>query len=129
PTAVLTMSRRARGGEATRQAVGQFVMSPSGLTRALSRSISELTRDRFQTRRAIRRGVEPRCERNWETALLRCVTNGALRALHKILVAQHTLRGLRSLYVDYVDYDEISHPAGMLRPETLEALEAVDGVL
>src|SRR3954453_23902432 len=30
PTAVLTMSRRARGGEATRQAVGQFGMAPSG---------------------------------------------------------------------------------------------------
>ena len=39
PTAVLTMSRRARGGEAARQAVAQFVMSPAGLTRALSRSV------------------------------------------------------------------------------------------
>ena len=129
PTAVLTMSRRARGGEAARQAVGQFVMSPSGLTRALSRSISELTRDRFQTRRAIRRDVQPRCERNWETALLRCVTNGALRDLNTILVAQHMLKGTRSIYVDYVDYDEIAHHAGILRPESLEALEAVDGVL
>jgi uncharacterized membrane protein YvlD (DUF360 family) len=129
PTAVLTMSRRARGGEATRQAVGQFVMSPSGLTRALSRSISELTRDRFQTRRAIRRDVQPRCERNWETALLRCVTNGALRDLNTILVSQHMLKGMRSIYVDYVDYDEIAHHAGILRPESLEALEAVDGVL
>ena len=129
PTAVLTMSRRARGGEATRQAVAQFVMSPSGLTRALSRSVSELTRDRFQTRRAIRRDVQPRCERNWETALLRCVTNGALRDLNTILVAQHMLNGIRSIYVDYVDYDEIAHHAGILRPESLEALEAVDGVL
>src|SRR6187200_191553 len=33
PTAVLTMSRRAHGGEAARQAVAQFVMSPAGLTR------------------------------------------------------------------------------------------------
>ena len=39
------------------------------------------------------------------------------------------LRGTRAVYVDYVDYDEISHHAGMLRPESLEALEAVDGVL
>src|SRR3712207_5768802 len=39
------------------------------------------------------------------------------------------LLGTRSIYVDYVDYDEISHHAGMLRPESLEALEAVDGVL
>ncbi len=129
PTAVLTMSRRARGGEAARQAVAQFVMSPAGLTRALSRSVSELTRDRFQTRRAISRDVLPRCERNWETALLRCVTNGALRDLNTILVAQHMLKGIRSIYVDFVDYDEIAHHAGILRPESLEALEAVDGVL
>ena len=129
PTAVLTMSRRARGGEAARQAVAQFVMSPAGLTRALSRSVSELTRDRFQTRRAISRNVLPRCERNWETALLRCVTNGALRDLNTILVSQHMLKGVRSIYVDFVDYDEIAHHAGILRPESLEALEAVDGVL
>lgn len=129
PTAVLTMSRRARGGEAVRQAVAQFVMSPAGLTRGLSRSISELMRDRFQTRRAIRRDVQPRCKRTWETALLRCVTNGVLRDLNTILVSQHMLKGMRSIYVDYVDYDEIAHHAGILRPESLEALEAVDGVL
>ncbi len=129
PTAVLTMSRRATGGEIARRAVAQFVMHPAGLTRALSRSISELARDRFQTRRAIRRDVQPRCTRNWETALLRSVTNGALRDLNTILVAQHMLQGTRSIYVDYVDYDEIAHHAGVLRPEALEALEAVDGVL
>ncbi len=129
PTAVLTMSRRATGGEIARRAVAQFVMHPAGLTRALSRSISELARDRFQTRRAIRRDVQPRCTRTWETALLRSVTNGALRDLNTILVAQHMLQGTRSIYVDYVDYDEIAHHAGVLRPESLEALEAVDGVL
>ncbi len=129
PTAVLTMSRRARGSDIARQAVAQFVVSPAGLTRALSRSISELTRDRFQARRAIRRDVQPRCNRTWETALLRSVTNGALRDLNTILVAQHMLRGTRSIYVDYVDYDEIAHHAGILRPESLEALESLDGVL
>lgn len=129
PTAVLTMSRRARGSDIARQAVAQFVVSPAGLTRALSRSITELTRDRFQARRAVRRDVQPRCNRTWETALLRSVTNGALRDLNTILVAQHMLRGTRSIYVDYVDYDEISHHAGVLRPESLEALESLDGVL
>jgi uncharacterized membrane protein YvlD (DUF360 family) len=129
PTAVLTMSRRAHGNDIARQAVAQFVVSPAGLTRALSRSISELARDRFQARRAIRRDVQPRCTRNWETALLRCVTNGALRDLNTILVSQHMLRGTRSIYVDYVDYDEIAHHAGILRPESLEALESLDGVL
>ncbi len=129
PTAVLTMSRRVRGGEIARRAVAEFVVHPAGLTRALSRSVSELARDRFQARRAVRRDLQPRCERNWETALLRSVTNGALRDLNTILVAQHMLQGTRSIYVDYVDYDEIAHHAGVLRPESLDALEAVDGVL
>ncbi|HCB03899.1 MAG TPA: phage holin family protein [Nocardioides sp.] len=129
PAAVLTMSRRVRGGELAQRAVANFVLNPSGLTRALSRSVSELFRDRFQARRAIRRDVQPRCERTWETALLRSVTNGALRDLNTILVAEHMLRGTRSIYVDYVDYDEVAHHAGVLRPESLEALEAIDGVL
>lgn len=129
PSAVLTMSRRARGAEAARRAVAEFVMSPSGLTRGISRSVSELARDRFQAKRGVRRDIQPRCERTWETALLRCVTNGALRDLNTILVAQHMLSGTKSIYVDFVDYDEIAHHAGMLRPESLEALEAVDGVL
>ena len=129
PTAALTMSRRARGGEATRRATAVFVASPSGLTRALSRSVTEFLRDRFQARRAIRRDVRPRCHRSWTTAALRAVTNGALRDLNTAIVATHMLQGTRSIYVDYVDYDEIAHHAGMLRPESLEGLEASDGVL
>jgi hypothetical protein len=57
------------------------------------------------------------------------VTNGALRDLNTVLVSQHMLHGTRSVYVDYVDYDEIAHHAGVLRPEALEALESVDGVI
>jgi hypothetical protein len=129
PTAALTMSRRQRAGENTRRAAAEFVIHPSGITRSVSRSISELARDRFQARRAVRRDVQPRCRRTWTTAGLRCVTNGVLRDLNTALVAQHMLRGTRSVYVDYVDYDEVAHHAGILRPESLEALEAVDGVL
>jgi hypothetical protein len=38
-------------------------------------------------------------------------------------------RGTRSIYVDYVDYDEIAHHAGMFRPESLGALDGLDRVL
>jgi uncharacterized membrane protein YvlD (DUF360 family) len=129
PQAALTMSRRAGRGEVTRLAAAQFVASPSGLTRGLSRSVSELLRDRFQARRGVRRDVRPRCHRSWATAALRAVTNGVLRDVNTALVAQHMLRGTRSIYVDYVDYDEVAHHAGLLRPESLEALESIDRVL
>ena len=70
------------------------MLHPAGLTRALSRSVSELMRDRFQAtardppRRAAAlqpRPGRPRC--------CAAVTNGALRDLNTILVAQHMLRG------------------------------------
>jgi hypothetical protein len=38
-------------------------------------------------------------------------------------------RGTKSIYVDYVDYDEIAHHAGMFRPESLAALDGLDRVL
>ena len=129
PTAALTMSRRAREGEVTRRAAAIFVANPSGLMRALSRTVSEFVRDRFQARRAIRRDVRPRCHRGWTTAALRAVTNGALRDLNTAIVATHMLQGTRAIYVDYIDYDEIAHHAGVMRPESLEGLEASDGVL
>ena len=129
PTAALTMSRRAQGGAVTRRAAATFVASPSGLTRALSRTVTEYLRDRFQARRAVRRDVRPRCHRSRITAALRAVTNGALRDLNTAIVATHMLQGTRAIYVDYIDYDEIAHHAGVLRPESLEALEAVDGVI
>ncbi len=129
PHSTLTMSRHGHNSDATRRAVAKFVASPSGLTRSMSRTVSELLRDRFQTRRAIKRDVRPRCQRTWVTALVRSVTNGGLRDLNTVLVAQHMLQGTRAIYVDYLDYDEIAHHAGVMRPESLEALESIDGVV
>ena len=39
------------------------------------------------------------------------------------------VRGTKSIYVDYVDYDEIAHHAGMFRPESLAALDGLDRTL
>ena len=38
-------------------------------------------------------------------------------------------KGTKSIYADYVDYDEIAHHAGMFRPESLAALDGLDRVL
>ena len=35
----------------------------------------------------------------------------------------------RSIYVDYVDYDEVAHHAGATRVESLATLAAIDQVL
>ncbi len=39
------------------------------------------------------------------------------------------MRGARSIYVDYVDYDEIAHHAGATRIESVAALAGLDQVL
>jgi hypothetical protein len=122
PEAALTMSRRAAGGDITRRAVAGFVTHPSGLTRGLSRSISELLRDRFQARRGVRRDVRPRCHRSWSTAALRAVTNGALRDVTKPTKAHHEHRSDQQ-----VAQDQPQQQAAVARHERVHAQTTEDG--
>ena len=68
-------------------------------------------------------------DRGWTFAVLRAVTNALLRDLNTALVAEEMRRGTKAIYVDYVDYDEIAHHAGMFRPESLAALDGLDRTL
>jgi hypothetical protein len=52
-----------------------------------------------------------------------------LRDLNTAMVAEEMMRGARSIYVDYVDYDEVAHHAGATRIESLSALTGLDRVL
>ena len=127
----MTMSRlsASRGSPQTRRAVAWFLARPDGFARSFSRTLAEVVRERYQSARQRRRDVRPRVHRGWTFALLRAVSNGVLRDLNTAVVCDEMLRGTRAVYVDYVDYDEIAHHAGMFRPESLTALEALDGVL
>ncbi len=131
PTAFATMSAigRAQESRQARLAVYQFLARPEGLARGLSRTISEVVRERFQAMRARRRDVRPRVHRGWNFALERAGLNGVLRDLNTTLVADSMLRGRRAIYVDYVDYDAVAHHAGIMQPESLSALEGIDAVL
>jgi uncharacterized membrane protein YvlD (DUF360 family) len=127
----MTMSRLSvsRGSPQTRRAVAWYLARPDGFARSLTRTMVELIKERHQSARQRRRGTRPRCHRGWTFAVLRAVSNGVLRDLNTAVVCDEMLRGTRAIYVDYVDYDEIAHHAGMFRPESLAALEAVDSVL
>ena len=118
-----------RGTTQTRRAVAWFLASPAGFSRSLSRTVAEVVKERWQARRQEQRRLVPRIRRNWTFAILRAVTNALLRDLNTALVAEEMRRGTRSVYVDYVDYDEIAHHAGVFRPESLAALDGLDGVL
>ncbi|MFC6150796.1 MULTISPECIES: alkaline phosphatase family protein [Mumia] len=126
---VMSRLRTGRGTTITREAVGWFVLRPDGFARSLFRAVGEVVRERAQSARQVRRDLRPRVARDWVFALMRAVTNGVIRDLSTAVVAQEMLRGTPIVYVDYVDYDEVAHHAGVFRRESLAALEALDGVL
>jgi uncharacterized membrane protein YvlD (DUF360 family) len=131
PRSLMTMSRVevGRGSTQTRRAFAWFVASPNGFMRSLTRTVGEILKERWQARRQVKRDLNPRVHRDWTFALLRAVTNSLLRDLNTALVAEELRRGTKSIYVDYVDYDEIAHHAGMFRPESLAALDGLDRTL
>lgn len=131
PTAYATMSavRRTQETSQSRYALSMFLARPGGLARSISRTLSEVVRERFQSRRARRRDVRPRVPRGWGFTFERAALNGVIRDLNTTLVADSMLAGRRSIYVDYVDYDAVAHHAGVMRPESLSALEGIDAVI
>jgi uncharacterized membrane protein YvlD (DUF360 family) len=131
PTAMMTMSKVSlgRGSRETRQTVARFVARPDGFARSISRTVAEVVRERFQASKQRRRDVVPRVHRSWTFALLRAASNGVMRDLNMAIVVRQMQRGARSIYVDFVDYDEVAHHAGVNRLEALEVLVRLDQVL
>jgi uncharacterized membrane protein YvlD (DUF360 family) len=131
PRSMMTMSRvtLSRGSGKSRSTVAHYVTDPEGLTRGLLRAIGEVIKERFQARRQIRRNLVPRTHRGWDFAGLRAATNVLTRDLNTSVIAEEMAAGTRSIYVDYVDYDEIAHHAGIFRPESLASLDGLDRVL
>jgi len=131
PKASMTMSRLevTRGSRRTRQVFARFLIRPDGLVRSFSRTLVEVIRERFQAKRQRRLDVHPRVHRSWTFAGLRAFSNCLLRDLNTAVVSEEMMRGARSIYVDYVDYDEIGHHAGATRIESLTSLAGLDQVL
>lgn len=129
-TALLVMSRaRGRRGFGPGTAFTRFFASPYVLTRTIGLTLGEMVKELYQGRRQRTRGVAPRVERRGIFVLLRGISNVLLRDLNTALVAEQLLDGAPTVFVDLVDYDEIAHHAGPLRPESLRALEGIDRVL
>ncbi len=131
PTSLLTMSglRQRSTGLGPSSSYAAFFTHPAGLARAVVMSLGEMVKEVFQRRRQERRNVEPRIDRAGSYVALRAVTNVLLRDLNVALVVEAMMGGSRSIYVDFVDYDEIAHHAGVSRPESLASLSGLDEVL
>ena len=109
--------------------MARYVTDPRGFGRGLQRVFGEVIKERFQARRQIRRDLVPRIDRDWTFAGLRAATNVLQRDLNTSVLAEELAAGTRSIYVDYVDYDEVAHHAGIFRPESLASLDGLDRVL
>ena len=131
PRAILTMSRlgASRGSPAARRTFAWFLTNPHGFTRSVVRTVAEVGKERWQAARQKRLNVLPRVHRGWTFAGLRAATNVLQRDLNTAVIAEEMRKGTKSIYADYVDYDEIAHHAGMFRPESLAALDGLDRVL
>jgi Type I phosphodiesterase / nucleotide pyrophosphatase len=131
PTSLLTMSTvgQDRAHRGPTRAVSDYLVNPYGLTRSLVLTVAEMVKELYQGRRQRLRGIEPRVRRSASYVALRGVTNVLLRELNTYLIAVHLRRGVPSLFCDFVDYDEIAHHAGPIRPESLASLEGIDNVL
>jgi uncharacterized membrane protein YvlD (DUF360 family) len=127
----LTMSRAklGRSDVGKRRTFAGFLADPQGFMRAFVRTIAEIVKERFQARRQVRRDLVPRVHRGWTFAVLRAATNVLGRDINTAIITEEMRKGTRSIYVDYVDYDEIAHHAGIFRPESLAALDGLDRVL
>jgi hypothetical protein len=100
-----------------------------GFIRAIVLSIGEMLKEYRQARHQKKLNIEPRVDRELSYVVLRAATNVLLRDLQTRIVMQKMMSGVNCLYVDYLDYDEIAHHAGMARPESLDALAGLDRVL
>src|SRR5689334_11895261 len=130
PTSLMVMSR-VTGHERLGPGSGyiRFFASPFVFARALVRTVGEMLKELYQARQQRLRGIEPRIRRHGAYVALRGLTNALLRDLNVALVAEHMMAGAPVIFVDFVDYDEIAHHAGVARPESLAALAGLDGVL
>ncbi len=127
-TSLLVMSR-ARSGLGPGQMFVRFFASPFVLVRALVMTAGEFFKELYQAWQQSLRGVLPRVSRLGAYPVLRAVSNVILRDLNTSLVAEQLVRGAPVVFVDLVDYDEIAHHAGPMRPESLRSLEGLDRVI
>ena len=130
-TNIMVMSKIDGDRESIRslRSYDSYFYSTFGFMRSFILSLAEMAKEVYQARRQVSRDVQPRIDRHGSYILLRAMTNVLLRDLQTTLVIQNMMRGVSSIYVDYLDYDEIAHHAGVARSESLDALTGLDNVL
>lgn len=132
PHNIMVMSKMSKGSGSSLRRVGDYTnyfSSSFGFMRSLILSIGEMVKEIYQARRQVSQNMEPRIKRHGSYILLRAATNVLLRDLQTNVVIQNMMQGMNSIYVDYLDYDEVAHHAGLARAESLASLNGLDKVV
>jgi uncharacterized membrane protein YvlD (DUF360 family) len=131
PTNIMVMSKLENDKSSIRimKEYTSYFSTPLGFMRSFIMSLVEMVKELYQARRQVSRNVTPRIKRHGTYVLLRAATNVLMRDLQTTIVIQNMMKGVNSLYVDYLDYDEVAHHAGMARPESLASLTGLDWVV
>lgn len=127
PTKLITMSDARL--PPPKHGVAAFLVARSGFARSLVVFAGQMIAEWYQGRRQRLRNVRPRVRRGGVFVLLRGVTTVVLRDLNVSIVVEELARGAPTIYVDFVDYDEVAHHAGPSRPESMRTLDGLDRVL
>ena len=106
-----------------------YFSSINGFMRSMVLSVGEMAKEIYQAKRQEIKNYTPRVKRHGSYIFLRAGTNVLLRDIQTRIVLDKMLVGANSVYVDYLDYDEIAHHAGIARPESLAALTGLDQVV
>jgi len=106
-----------------------FFVSPYAYVRWILLSIGEILKELAQAQGARVGHVQPRGARGFPYPLARAATNVILRHLETALVIEEMYRSAPVIYVDFTDYDEIAHHAGIDRVEAHEALDGIDRII
>jgi uncharacterized membrane protein YvlD (DUF360 family) len=103
-----------------------YLVDPYSLIRGLVMTVGMIVLEWYQARREVMRDVRPRMSRGGSFPILRAVSSIFLRDLASSAVMEDLARGAPSIYVDFLNYDEIAHHAAPERGEAMRELESVD---
>ncbi len=121
-----TVLNRSRG---TRGRFLYVVSTPFALTRILLLAIGDIVAERRAARRSRRSGVQPAMHRGGVYPLLRAATTVVLAEITYAMLLSDIERGVPSVYVDLVGYDEVAHHSGIAAAESIEILRRTDDQL
>src|SRR3954454_15162775 len=122
---ILTVSRM----EAEKQSnpgYRAFLANGDNATRTLVLFVWEVVLEYTAALRAIRRDVRPRGHRGGIYPLMRAALCVFVRELIVSGVLTDMMRGRPAVYATFTSYDEVAHPSGLERADTLEALRKLD---